>query len=391
MPKRRLYLDDAAATPIAPPVLKAMRPFWSTQFGNPASLHAEGVAAQQAVEAARKSLAESIEALPDEILFTGSATESNNLAVFSAAALAGDKRHLIISAIEHPSVTEAANELVRRGFELTILPVDHDGLISVKEFSAAIRPDTFFASVIFANNEIGTIQPIVELGKLCHKRGVLFHTDACQAAAWLPLRSVALHADFITINAAKMHGPKGVSLLYHRRGLKLQPMLFGGGQESSLRSGTENVAGIVGFAEAFDWTKKQFRNVDRVRQLRDWFIEQVTKLPGVRLNGHPTQRLPNNINLSIEGVGGEALVLGLDALGVAASSGSACSALQEDGSPVLKAIGATTGGNVRLSLDWSTTKSDLQRTLHALKTVIERQRPVEVHWQKTLKQHLPPA
>ncbi len=383
---QRLYLDDAAATQLDPQVRAAMEPFWRDVFGNPASLHREGVAARQAVDQARQTVAACLEAHPDEILFTGSGTEANNLALFGAAARQTDKRHLVISAIEHPSVSEAGRALERRGFSVTRVPVTPAGLVEVKTFAAALRPDTFLASVIFANNEIGTIQPVAELGKLCQKRGVLFHTDACQAAPWLPLRVEALHVDLLTANAAKMQGPKGVGLLYVRRRVRLEPQLVGGGQEQGLRSGTENVAAIAGFAQAFRLARERFDDSATVAKVRDVLIEGLLALPGVHLNGDRVRRLPNNVNVSVDRVDGETLVLVLDAAGIAVSSGSACSALHEAGSPVLAAIGASDGGNVRFSLNRTTTQKAARRVVAAVKKIIEQQRPLQAVWQAAMEQ-----
>lgn len=382
MRSRRLYLDEAAATPVDQRVLKAMQPYWADQFGNPASLHREGVAAKQAIETARKTVAACLEAHPDEIIFTSGGTEANNLALFGAAAAQADRRHLVLSNIEHPSVREAAAELEKRGYVVTEVPVGRDGIVAPEVFSRALRDDTLLASVSYANNEIGTIQPIAALGKLCLKRRVLLHTDACQAAPWLPLRVDALHVDYLTANAAKLHGPKGVGLLYKRRGAPLKPLLFGGGQESGRRSGTENVPGIVGFAEAFRLTRERLSAVDRVRQVRDALIVALLELPGVTLNGHRHERLPNNVNVSVAGIDGETLLLGLDAAGIAASSGSACSSLHPDGSAVLKAIGASTGGNVRFSLGWTASSKDVARVVAAVKQILERQRPLQKQWEQ---------
>lgn len=384
MPVKRLYADEAAATAVEPAALKAMQPYFTSRFGNPASLHAEGRSARAAVDAARLAVAKFLEAQPDEITFTGSATEANNLALFGSVDAQTDRRHVIISNIEHPSVAEVAAELERRGMTVEILPVGSDGRLDPALLRRALRNDTGLVSVHFANNEIGTIQPIRELARLCQQRGVLFHTDACQAAAWLPLRVPALHADLLTVSAAKLRGPKGIAALYHRRGLRLKPVIFGGGQEQGLRSGTENVPAIVGFGVAVHKTQARLQNADRVRTMRDMLIDRLRAIPGVRLNGHRTERLPNNVNISIDGVEGETLVLGLDALGVACSSGSACSAINRTGSPVLEAIGAVEGGNVRFSLSWETTRRDVERIARAVQTVLARQRPLAGVWERAV-------
>ncbi len=384
MPKR-LYLDDAAATAVDGAVFVAMKPWFNRGYGNPASLHREGVAARTAVEQARRTVADCLEAHADEILFTSGGTESNNLALFGAAALQSDKRHLVISSVEHPSVSEAAAELERRGFSVTRLPVNPDGLIEVAAFRAALRSDTFLASVIFAQNEIGTIQSIAELGKICAKQGVLFHTDACQAAPWLLLRVAALHVDLLTLNAAKLHGPKGAGVLFRRRGVLLKPLLFGGGQEAGVRSGTENVPAIVGLATAFQRVHGRLPAVEKIQAIRDELITRLTALPGVRLNGHPRQRLPNNVNVSVEGVTGETLVLGLDGEGLAVSSGSACSSLHQVGSHALTAIGAPADwGNLRISLDQTITRRDVGRIIAAVSRVLDRQRPVQRIWDRAV-------
>ena len=334
-----VYLDNAATTPLDPRVLEAMLPYLGRR-GNPSSLHAAGAAAQEAIDEARRSVAALIGASPEEIVFTGGGTEADNLAVLGLARSAEEKRHVVISAVEHAAVREAALHLEASGYEVEVLGVDETGLLDPAELSAALCEDTALAAVVWANNEVGTVQPVGELAEICADKSVPFHTDAVQAAGRLRIDVGEVAASTIAISSHKIYGPQGVGALYVRGGVDLEPVVFGGGQERGLRSGTQDVAGIVGFGEAARLAKEELGERRRHEEkLRDALVSEATRIPGVRLNGHPENRLPNNVHLFVEGVEAEGLVLFLDALGYAIGSGSACSSGGHKASPVLVAMG----------------------------------------------------
>jgi cysteine desulfurase len=384
---RTIYLDHAAATPLDPQAYEVMKPYLQECFGNPSGLYQQGVLAQQAIETARKSVAQILEALPEEIIFTSGGTESDNLAILGfARAHTKEGKHLITTAIEHHAVLGAMHQLEKEGFEITYLSPNENGLVSVNQVREALRPDTILISIMYANNEIGTIEPVSDIGNMVQKYRQqtgkifpVFHTDACQAAGFLELSVEKLHADLLTLNGSKIYGPKGTGILYRRRGIKLQPLQFGGSQERSLRPGTEHVAGIVGFSKALEivQTLKE-KESDRQRSLRDFFIKEVlATISGTRLNGHPNERLPNNINISFDGVEGEAMLLYLDHEGIAVSTGSACTSQSLDPSHVLIAIGCSleqAHSSLRFTLGRSTTKEDLVYVLSALIKVVQKLR-----------------
>ncbi|CAA9457812.1 MAG: Cysteine desulfurase [uncultured Rubrobacteraceae bacterium] len=336
-----VYLDNAATTPVDPRVLEAMLPHLGATRGNPSSLHARGVAAREAVEAARGHVAALLGASPEEIFFTAGGTEADNVAVFGLARAADPgKRHAVVSGVEHAAVREAARRLEAEGFEVSWVGVDEYGLVDPAEFAAALRPDTALASVVWANNEIGTVQPVRELADACARRGIPFHTDAVQAAGRLSLDVREAAVSTLAISGHKIYGPQGVGALYVRGGTDIEPVVFGGGQEQGLRSGTENVAGIAGLGEAARLAREELG--ERVRHeaaLRDRVISGVRGLPDVELNGHPELRLSNNAHFTVRGVGAESLVLVLDSLGYAIGSGSACSGGGHQASGVLLALG----------------------------------------------------
>ena len=375
-----VYLDNAATTPLDESVLEAMLPLMREPRGNPSSLHALGATARKAVEEARVSVARLIEASPREILFTAGGTESDNLAVLGLAAANPEKRHVVISAVEHPAVRGAAEHLEATGYEVTRLGVAADGLVNTAELAEALRPDTALAAVMWANNEVGTIQPIEELAEICREAGVMFHVDAVQAAGRIPIDASRSLVSTLALSAHKLYGPQGIGALYVREGVKLAPTLFGGGQEQGLRSGTENVSGIGGFGEAARLAREEL--TERVRHeetLREALISGVTHLPGVRLNGHHKNRLSNNVHLSVEGVEAEALVLFLDALGYAVGSGSACasSTSGHKASPVLLAMGRTQReafSAVRITVGKDNTKDEVENFLEAFSTAVTRLR-----------------
>lgn len=334
-----VYLDNAATTPLDPRVLEAMLPHLGGTRGNPSSLHGPGAGAAEAVEHARESVADLIGASPEEILFTSGGTEADNLAVFGLAE-ASEKRHTLVSAVEHAAVREAATDLQKRGHEPGRIGVDGAGLVNTDEFVRSLNPDTSFAAVVWANNEVGTVQPVKELAEACTERGVLFHTDAVQAAGRTEIDVSEVPVSTLAISAHKLYGPQGIGALYVREGVELAPMLYGGGQERGLRSGTENVAGIVGFGEAARLANEELK--ERIRheeELRDKIISTALDIDGVRLNGHPEKRLSNNVHLAVEGVEAESLVLLCDAMGYAIGSGSACASGGHKASHTLLAMG----------------------------------------------------
>jgi cysteine desulfurase len=335
-----VYLDNAATTPVDPRVLEAMLPHLGRR-GNPSSLHTSGGAAREAVEEARGQVAELIGAAPAEIYFTSGGTESDNLALLGLARAAPPaKRHAVVSRVEHAAVRESARRLESEGFEVSWVGVGSDGMVDPAEFANALRPETALAAVIWANNEVGTVEPIEELAQICAERGVPLHADAVQAAGRLTLDVGEVPVSTLALSGHKVYGPQGVGALYVRDGVSLDPFLYGGGQERGVRSGTENVAAIVGLGAAARLAREELS--ERVRheeELRDRILAGVTKIPGVRVNGHPRKRLSNNVHLIVEGVEAEGLVLFLDALGYEVGSGSACASGGHKASPVLIAMG----------------------------------------------------
>lgn len=376
MPK--IYLDYAATTPVDPKVFKAMAPYFKKDFGNPSSIHGFGQAALAAVDESRQTAADFLGCSADEIIFTGSATEANNLAIFG---IAKPGSHIITTNIEHHAVLEPFQELAKRGMEITFVPVNNDGLVSVADIEKAIKPNTVLVSIMYANNEIGTIQPIAEIGKMLPEK-ILLHTDAVQAANYLDCNVKNLGVDLLTLSAHKIYGPKGVGLLYIREGVKLNPLILGGGQEQARRSGTENVAGIVGLGKALEEIqnpKVKIQNI-KIRQFRDKIIRTVLKaIPGARLNGSLTQRLPNNANFSFEGAEGEAIVIALDQKGIACSTGSACSSRSLQPSHVLMSLGLSeeqAHGSLRVTVGRFTAQLEIERFLKVLPGVIARLREI---------------
>lgn len=402
---KKIYLDYAATTYTDPRVLKAMFPYFGKVFGNAGSLHQAGREAKAAIFKARKTVAEILNCRPEEIVFTGSGTESDNLAIFGVArAQKKLGNHIITSNIEHHAVLHPCQELEKEGFRVTFLEVDLEGLLSLDSLKKSISDDTILVSIIYANNEIGTIQPMAEIGEIIKeirakrkKKGlntpIYFHSDACQAAGYLDLDVQKLGVDLLTLNGSKIYGPKGVGALFVRAGTKIDPLIFGGGHEMGLRSGTENTAGLVGLSEAFKIAQRE-RKKESLRQtkLRDYFIEGVMKnIPKVVLNGHPQKRLPNNVNISILDVEGEAMLLWLDKYGIFASTGSACDSQSLDPSHVILALRRPyeyAHGSLRFTLGRKTTKKDIDYVLEVLPKVVKELRkisPVKVKMEsKTL-------
>ena len=377
---RQIYLDHAFTTPVRPEVVEAMAPYFTEHFGNPSSIYPLGQEASDAVAAARESLASLIGATPREIFFSSGGTESDNWALKGfARANATKGRHIITSAIEHHAVLHTCEALEREGFEVTYLPVDEHGLVSVEDFKAAMRPDTILASIMFANNEIGTIEPIRELAAAAHEASVVFHTDAVQAFGHEPIDVNELGIDMLSASSHKIYGPKGVGLLYVRRGVKLQNLLDGGQQERGRRGSTENVPGIVGFARAAELAAEEIvPERDRQLALRDHAIRRILEeIPSAKLNGSWESRLANNVNFSFEFIEGEGMLLQLAARGICVSSGSACTSGSLDPSHVLLAIGLPheiAHGSLRLTLGRDTTLADLDFAVDSLKATLQHLR-----------------
>jgi len=378
---KRIYLDYAATTPVDPRVLRAMEPFFTKKFGNTMSLHSFGREAKKALEEAREKVASLIKAEAKEVIFTGSATESNNLAL-KGIAFANRKKgkHIITSKIEHDCVLNSCRWLEKQGFEVTYLSVDKYGLVDPSDVEATIRKDTILVSIMHANNEIGTIEPIKEIGKICREHGVYFHTDAAQSYGKISIDVNKMNIDLLTANAHKVYGPKGVGALYIREGVEIEPLLHGGGHEFGLRSSTVNISGVVGFGATAEIAKKEMKKeAKRLTKLRDVLIKGVLKIKDSHLNGHPKKRLPNNTNFWFAYIEGEALVLYLDAKGIAASTGSACSSASLEPSHVLLAIGLKpyeAHGSLRLTLGRWTKKEEIKYVLEVLPEVVEKLRKI---------------
>ncbi len=379
----RIYLDHAATTPLDPAVLEMMQPLFTQHAGNPSSLHKAGREALQILNQSRETITTFLNATsPQEILFTSGGTEANNLAIRGTATAqqrSGKGSHIITSSIEHHSVLHTVEDMQHLGFEITVLPVNQSGLIDPEHLRTALRPDTVLVSIMYANNEIGTIQPIAALGSLCRQHGVTFHTDAVQAAGFLNIDVSLLNIDLLTMSAHKVYGPKGVGALYVRRGTPVVPQITGGGQERNLRAGTENVAGIAGMAAALKSSKEQRdQYVNLCTFLRNRLIDGIlVRIPGSSLNGDLLQRLPNNVNVSFDEVDNESLILMLDQQGICASSGSACTSGSPAPSHVLSALGLSydqAQSAIRLTVGKETTVEQIDRTLDVLSPVIAQLR-----------------
>ena len=383
-----IYLDNAATTRVSDAALDAMLPYFRQQYGNPSSLYAFGQEAKEALERARATVAGVLNCEPREIIFTSGGSEADNQAIRSAAAIGAraGKRHIISTAFEHHAVLHTLSKLEKEGFEVTLLDVHSDGLVRVEELAAAIRPDTCLVTVMFANNEIGTIQPIADIGRVCRERGVLFHTDAVQAAGHLPIDVRAQNIDLLSLSAHKFHGPKGVGALYARRGIALTNLIEGGAQERGRRAGTENTAGIAGMAAALDEAARNMeRDSAKMTALRDRLIAGLSRIPHSALNGDAERRLPGNVSFCFEGIEGESLLLLLDDKGVCASSGSACTSGSLDPSHVLLAIGRpheVAHGSLRLTLSGETSEEDIDYTIKAVTEVVAYLRSISPVWRE---------
>ncbi|MBS7300396.1 MAG: cysteine desulfurase NifS [Christensenellales bacterium] len=372
----RVYMDNAATTPVSPAVLEKMLPYFSECYGNANSIHSTGLDARKALNAARKKVAAALNCNPEEVYFTSGGSESDNWAL-KGVAFANRKKgnHIITSAIEHHAILHTCEWLEKQGFEITYVPVDADGLVNPADVEAAITDKTILISIMAANNEIGTIEPIEEIAKIAHAHHVLFHTDAVQAIGAIPVDVRAIGCDLLSLSGHKFHGPKGVGALYIKQGTRIDNLIHGGAQERGRRASTENVAGIVGMAEAIELATANIpEKAARISALRDQLIDGLTALPYVRLNGHRTKRLPGNVNVSVRFIEGESLLLRLDLAGVAASSGSACTSGSLDPSHVLLAIGLPheiAHGSLRLSLSDTTTQEEVDYVLSVLPGIIE--------------------
>ena len=374
--ERFVYADNAATTKISKPVLDAMLPYLTEEYGNPSSLYRFGNQAKRAIEKARKEVADVLNADPFEIIFTAGGTEADNWVKEIMRSLKNKgKNHFITSAVEHHALIHSAQRLEKEGFEVTYIPVDREGQINPEDIKKAIRPETGLVSIMFANNEIGTIEPIKEIGEIAHKHGILFHTDAVQAFGQVPINVDEMNIDMLSSSGHKLNGPKGIGFLYIRKGVKIRSFVHGGAQERKRRAGTENVPGIVGFGKAVELAVASMD--DRIRketELRDYAIARIEKeIPYCRLNGDRTRRLPNNINFSFRFVEGESLLIMLDMKGICASSGSACTSGSLDPSHVLLAIGLPheiAHGSLRMTLSAETTKEDIDYTIDNLKEIV---------------------
>lgn len=386
-----IYLDNAATTKTAPEVVEAMLPYFTCDFGNPSAIYSIGSAAKKAVNEARRTIAGTIGAKQEEIYFTAGGTEADNWAIRAAAEGCRDKgRHIITTKIEHHAVLHTCGYLEKQGFEVTYLDVDEYGMVKMDELKGAIRPDTILISVMFANNEIGTIEPVGEIGRLAMAKGILFHTDAVQAFGQIPIDVDELCVDMLSASAHKLNGPKGTGMLYIRNGIKISSFIKGGAQERNRRAGTENVPGIVGFGAAAARTLKGMaKKAEKEKELRDYLIRRIEEeIPYCRLNGHRTQRLPGNVNFSFSFIEGESLLIMLDMKGICASSGSACTSGSLDPSHVLLAIGLRAEeahGSLRLTLSEENTREEMDITVEHLKQIVARLREMSPLYEDFLK------
>ncbi len=379
-PARKVYLDHSATTPVRAEVLSVMLPFFAQAFGNASSVHRWGREARVGVETAREKVAYLLGAEPSEIVFTSGGTEADNLALRSTARLLRSKgNHIITTTVEHHAVLHTCQILEKEGYEVTYLPVDEYGMVSVESVIEAIRPETILISVMHGQNEVGTIQPVEEIGRVAKEKGIMLHTDAVQSAGKVPLKVRDLGVDLMSISSHKMYGPKGIGALYVRKGIKMAPQITGGAHERGRRAGTENVAGIVGFGEACYLAERELAEESRrLTALRDRLISGILeRIPDTVLNGHPSKRLPHNVNVSIKYVEGESILLNLDRMGIGASSGSACTSGSLEPSHVLLAMGVpheVAHGSIRMTLGRMNTVEDIDYVLEVLPPIVSRLR-----------------
>lgn len=386
-----IYLDNAATTAVKPEVFEAMRPYFLENYSNPSSVYTFAGKAKQAIEEAREKIAAALNAGPEEIYFTAGGSESDNWAIKGAAGALKEKgRHIITSKIEHHAVLHTCQWLEKQGYEITYLDVDEDGMVSPEELEKAIRPDTILITIMFANNEIGTIEPVEKIGEIAKKHGILFHTDGVQAFGHVPIDVQAMQIDMLSASAHKFHGPKGIGFLYIRNGSKVESFLHGGAQERSRRAGTHNVPGIVGMGVAVELALEGMeKRQESETRIRDYLIERMEKeIPYVKVNGHRKKRLPNNVNVCFRFIEGESLLIMLDQKGICASSGSACTSGSLDPSHVLLAIGLKheiAHGSLRLTLSEETTKEQADYVVDNLKVIVERLRSMSPLYEDFVK------
>ena len=391
MEKRFVYVDNAATTPISKEVLDAMMPWLTEGYGNASSIYSKGREAGWALKAAREKVAECLGAEPSEIYFTSCGSESDNWALKGAMQTLAKKgkKHIITTAFEHHAILHTCEALKKQGFEVTYLPVHENGVVRLEDVEAAIRPDTGLVSIMYANNEIGTIQPIAEIGALCREKKIWFHTDAVQAIGHVPINVKEQNIDMLSLSGHKIHAQKGIGVLYIKKGIVLPNLIEGGGQEKGKRAGTENIAAIVGLAKALEIATTDIEaRGEKTKVLRDKLIDNILKIERTRLNGDREKRLPGNVNISIEGIEGESLLLSLDAMGICASSGSACTSGSLDPSHVLLAIGLiheVAHGSLRISLSDENTMEDVDYILEVLPGIVERLRNMSPLWEKIKK------
>jgi cysteine desulfurase len=388
---KRIFLDHASTTKVDEEVIHVMLPFFSTYYGNPSSIHAFGRESREAVDTARTHVGDILGARDDEIIFTAGGTESDNLAIKGLAYQNKDKRttkgpHIITTTIEHPGVLEVCRHLEKQGFQVKYLPVDHQGLINLETLQNSISKNTFLLTMMYANNEIGTIEPIEEIGKITQEHDIIFHTDAVQAVTKVPIDVKKQHIDMLALSSHKIYGPKGIGALYIRNGVKIQPIIHGGGHEKGMRSSTLNTPGIVGLGKACELAKKRMTadNI-RIKTLRDHLIKNVLHIEESYLNGHPEKRLVNNAHFRFTGIEGESLLLGLDEEGIATSTGSACSSKKLQASHVLLAIGldpVQAHGSLRMSLGRENTAEEIERVSKVLPQIVERLRVMSPLWNR---------
>lgn len=385
------YFDNAATTPVRPEVAKEIIPYFTESYGNPSSIYKIAQKNKNAVEKGREQVANAIGATPNEIYFTAGGSEADNWAIKGIAESYANKgKHIITSCIEHHAVLHTCEYLETKGYEVTYLPVDEYGMINIEDLRNAIRKDTILITIMFANNEIGTIQPISEIGQIAHENGIIFHTDAVQAVGHIEIDVKSMNIDMLSMSGHKFYGPKGIGALYIKKGIKLNPLIHGGAQERRRRAGTENVPGIVGIGLAAELASKELKTeMPRLTALRDKLIKEILeKVPYARLNGHPTKRLPGNVNISFEFIEGEGILLLLDYKGICASSGSACTSGSLDPSHVLLAIGLPhekAHGSVRLSMGHFTTEEQVDYVIRELPPIIERLRQMSPLYEEFLK------
>lgn len=375
-------MDHAATTPMDPEVYEAMKPYLGLEYGNPSSIYEIGQKAKNDIQIARVEIAEILGCYPEELIFTSGGTESDNLAILGVARANKHKgNHIITTNIEHHAVLHPCEALEKEGFEVTYIPVEKNGIVDPAKIKENVREDTILISVMYANNEVGTIQPIAKIGRMCKKKGIPYHTDACQAAGVLPINVDRLHLNLMTLNGSKIYGPKGIGLLYVRQGTNIQPIMYGGEQERRIRPGTENVAGIIGLAKALSKAQQNSEAENkRLIELRNYMIKElIEQIPKTKLNGDAEMRLPNNVNVSILDIEGEAMLLRLDMMGIAASSGSACTSGSLDPSHVILALEESyekAHGSIRFTLGKSTTKKDIDYVLDVLPKIVEDLRAI---------------